>query len=259
MPVPVTMSDRAAELTEIFSSIQGEGLLIGLRQVFIRFYACNLACAYCDTGVPENNPAPEFCVMEKTPGRRDFFKAANPLALDNVLLLLREWRRDWPDIHHSISVTGGEPLLYVEILKQWLPELSSILPIYLETNGTLHDALSMVINHLEHIGMDIKLPSTSGHAGLWEEHRLFLQIASQKKTVVKAVVSSETPDSEIITCCETILSVNKNIPLILQPVTLQNGTPGISSLKTLELQEVASRYLTEVRVIPQTHKFLGLL
>ena len=259
MPVPVTMSDSAAELTEVFSSIQGEGLLIGLRQVFIRFHACNLACAYCDTGVPGNTPAPEFCVMEKTPGRRNFFNAANPLALDTVLLLLREWQRDWPDIHHSISVTGGEPLLYVEILKQWLPELGSLLPIYLETNGTLHNALSLVINHLEHIAMDIKLPSTSGHDGLWEEHRLFLQIASQRKTVVKAVVSSETPDSEIIKCCETIVSVDKNIPLILQPLTLLNDKPGISSLKTLELQEVASRYLTEVRVIPQTHKFLGLL
>jgi len=253
------MSDSAAELTEIFSSIQGEGLLIGLRQVFIRFHACNLACTYCDTDVSQNAPAPGFCLMEKTPGRRDFFKAANPMALDDVLQLLREWQRNWPDIHHSISITGGEPLLYVEILKQWLPGLKSILPIYLETNGTLPDALSMIINHLDHIGMDIKLPSTSGHAGLWEVHRLFLQVASQKKTVVKAVVGSETSNSEIIKCCEIILSVDKNIPLILQPVTLQDGKPGISSLKTLELQEVASRYLTEVRVIPQTHKFLGLL
>jgi 7-carboxy-7-deazaguanine synthase len=253
------MSNSAAELTEIFSSIQGEGLLIGLRQVFIRFYACNLACTYCDTEMSENAPAPAFCTLEKTPGRRDFFKAANPLALATVLQLLREWQTDWPATHHSISITGGEPLVYAALLKQWLPELSSILPIYLETNGTLHKALSTVIKHLEHIAMDIKLPSTSGHDGLWEEHRLFLQIAAQKQTVVKAVVSSDTPDSEIISCCETILSVDKNIPLILQPVTLQNDKPGISSLRILELQEVANRYLTEVRVIPQTHKFLGLL
>ncbi|HPX77174.1 MAG TPA: 7-carboxy-7-deazaguanine synthase QueE, partial [Methanobacterium sp.] len=36
-------------ISEIFSSIQGEGKLVGRRQVFIRFSGCNLTCNYCDT------------------------------------------------------------------------------------------------------------------------------------------------------------------------------------------------------------------
>ena len=36
-------------INEVFSSIQGEGTLIGRRQVFIRFSGCNLDCNYCDT------------------------------------------------------------------------------------------------------------------------------------------------------------------------------------------------------------------
>jgi organic radical activating enzyme len=252
------MNDRA-ELIEIFSSIQGEGLLIGLRQVFIRFFACNLACQYCDTGKPERTTVPAFCMVENSPGKRNFSSETNPLPLNRVLMLLHKWQRDYPGIHHSISITGGEPLLYCGILKKWLPEIKTILPVYLETNGILYDELSTIIEHLDHIGMDIKLPSTTGLSGFWEEHRLFLQIAARKNPVVKVVVSSDTPNWEISKSCEIIASVDKNIPLILQPVTLPNGNPGISSMRALELQEIACRYLKETRVIPQTHKFLGFL
>ena len=38
-----------APIIEVFSSIQGEGLLIGRRQIFVRFAGCNLNCNYCDT------------------------------------------------------------------------------------------------------------------------------------------------------------------------------------------------------------------
>ena len=259
MPAHVTMSERSSELVEIFSSIQGEGLLVGLRQVFVRFYACNLSCEYCDTGISELIQPPEFCMMEKTPGRRNFSKVKNPLALSRLLALLHKWQREWPGIHHSISITGGEPLLYCEILRQWLPELNSILPVYLETNGILYNALPLVINNVDYISMDIKLPSTTGHDSFWEDHRLFLQIAAQKNLVVKIVIGSETQDWEIIKSCEIIASVDNNIPLIMQPLTMQDGKPGIPSLKSLELQEIACRYLKEIRIIPQTHKFLGHL
>lgn len=44
-----------APIFEVFSSIQGEGKLIGRRQIFIRFAGCNLDCVYCDT--PESKKA----------------------------------------------------------------------------------------------------------------------------------------------------------------------------------------------------------
>ncbi len=250
------MSDRSADLIELFSSIQGEGLLVGLRQVFIRFHGCNLSCAYCDT---ESTTPPQYCQLEGTPGRRDFTRSANPIALERVLKLLEGWQKGWPGINHSISITGGEPLLNHEILVDWLPRLREFLPICLETNGILPKALAQVISCVEYVSMDIKLPSSCGSETKWEQHRDFLGIASRKNVFVKTVIDNTTEEWEIVRTCEIIAEVAKEIPLILQPVTRMDGTVGITALKMLELQETASGLLVEVRVIPQTHKFIGQL
>jgi len=251
------MSKVPAAMVECFSSIQGEGVLVGLRQAFLRFSGCNLNCSFCDT--PGMTETPAGCQLELTPGRRDFFTVANPVSCERVVSLIESWTLGWPRIHHSISVTGGEPLLHGEHLLGWLPELRELLPIHLETNGTLPDALSPLIPHLDYIGMDIKLPSASGCQGLWKEHQRFLELASQRSVYVKVVTDKSTEDWEIERCCEIIAGVDRAIPLILQPMTLPDGTIAISPLRTLEFQELASARLNEVRVIPQTHKFMGQL
>ena len=250
------MSSAPAAMVECFSSVQGEGVLVGLRQAFVRFSGCNLHCSFCDT--PGMTEAPEDCLMEQTPGRRDFLKVANPVSCERVVSLLESWNRGWPGIHHSISITGGEPLLHGEQLLELLPWLRTLLPIHLETNGTLHKALAPLLAHLDYIGMDIKLPSASGCLDLWEEHRAFLELAAQKRVYVKLVIDQSTEDWEIERSCAMIAAVDAAIPLILQPMTSADGTVPISPLRTLEFQEMA-RGLKEVRVIPQTHKFMGQL
>lgn len=250
------MNKPSAELAEVFSSVQGEGMLIGLRQVFVRFRGCNLECEYCDT--PTARSA-EPCQTEQTPGRRDFMPVENPVSLERVVSLIERWSTGWPGVHHSVSLTGGEPLLSHEVLAAWLPALRSLLPVYLETNGVMHTVLGLLIDQIDIIGMDIKIPSTSGCTDLWEDHRRFLETAARKEVFVKVVVGEETEDWEIIRACETVSAVDRAIPLILQPVTRAGGRIGINPLKALEFQEIACRFLKEVRVIPQTHKFMGQL
>jgi organic radical activating enzyme len=250
------MKSDAAELLEIFSSIQGEGVLIGRRQVFIRFKGCNLDCHYCDTNAGGSNDA---CSIELTPGRRDFQECANPVAMERVIELICRWERGWPTVHHSVSLTGGEPLLHAELLQSWLPRLEQILPIHLETNGVLYRALATLINHIDTISMDIKLPSSAGIAHLWDDHRRFLEIAAQRNVSVKIVVNAATEHWEIERSAGIIKDVGENIPLIIQPETADDLSIRISTLGLLELQEIAAAVLPDVRVIPQTHRFIGLL
>lgn len=258
LPVLHTMNDTAANIVEIFSSIQGEGLLVGVRQFFLRFHGCTLDCCYCDTRRTLSFSPPEFCQVEATAGREDFAPLANPVPAYKVLDFLTKWTAALPNAHHSISLTGGEPLLHSQFLTNILPQLRNILPVFLETNGVLHVELAQCIDFLDYISMDFKLPSTTKSRPYWEEHRKFLALAAQRQVYVKAVVSNETPVAEICQTSKIIASISKDIPLVLQPVTSCEKNQTLPPAKLFQLQETASSVLSDVRVIPQTHKFLQL-
>ena len=243
-----------ADLLEIFSSIQGEGVLVGCRQIFLRFPDCNLNCRYCDTDFLRS----KVCQVEKHPGTGELDPFDNPLDFATVKDLISAWDTELPGAHHSISVTGGEPLLHQQLLASWLPELRRILPVYLETNGTLPDQLALLIHHLDWISMDIKLQSQTGLETSWDLHRQFLEIANQIDCYVKLVVGEETPDQELQTAADLVAKVSNQIPIILQPVTI-GGKITLGTKRLLQMQAVISERNPNVRVIPQTHRFIGVL
>ena len=80
---------------EIFASIQGEGPYIGYKQLFIRLCSCNLHCKYCDT---------EFDIQNS----KEYSK-------EELLRIVNE-NLDC----HSVSFTGGEPLLSIDFLKDFI-------------------------------------------------------------------------------------------------------------------------------------------
>jgi organic radical activating enzyme len=243
-------------ISEIFSSIQGEGMLAGRRQIFVRLMECNLDCIYCDTDFEKS----DICRMESKPGSGTFLSLPQPLPLHKISAIFEDWKVQLPGAHHSVSFTGGEPLLYADALTEWFPEIRKTLPIHLETNGTMHLALQRVKQHLDYISMDMKLPSTSGCTEqLLDLHALFLQEAYGSNVSVKVVVGETTSDSEIRQVCDVISSVDTALPLFLQPLSLPDGSVGIAAAKVLHLQELASSRLPDVRVIPQMHKLLGAL
>jgi 7-carboxy-7-deazaguanine synthase len=251
------MNDQL-RIDEIFSSIQGEGFLAGRRQVFIRFCGCNLSCSYCDTDLEKS----ERCRIETRPGSASFISIPQPVSPGMLTKIVSEWLAALPGAHHSISLTGGEPLLQAEILHYCLPGLKRLLPIHLETNGVLSAELENVVENLDYISMDIKLPSSAGCSEhLWEQHRQFLQIADAgpSQVSVKIIVAENTSSVEINQVCGIISAANPSIPLFIQPLSLAGGGIGISSSKLLHLQETASSFIRDVRVIPQMHKFLKLL
>ncbi len=278
--VPTSKSDiPTAKLIELFSAIQGEGANCGTRQIFLRFAFCDLRCHYCDSA--HTWTAPDTCAIEATPGQRDFETHPNPVSLDRLL----DWidRQNQPRLHDSISITGGEPLLHAAFLKTFLPQVKqrTSLPTYLETGGHRPELLDGLLDQLDAIGMDIKLPSSSGE-DRWAAHEAFLRrcVAASRdgctaKVFVKTIVSATTTDDEIAQLGAMIAAIDPQIATFLQPVTpLDDGlrdrnqtirpNPYQHQLaptpqQVLDWQTQLKQTLDDVRVIPQTHKMLGQL
>jgi organic radical activating enzyme len=226
------MKDQA-RIREIFSSIQGEGPYIGYKQLFIRFCGCNLSCNFCDTSELPNEEYLEFSPSE-----------------------LREYLNEF-DIHsiHSVSLTGGEPLIWVDFLLEFLPMLDS--KIYLETNSTLNTNLERIINLVDVISADIKLPSASGIENSFAIHDEFFKVAKKynKEIFAKVVFDENILDDEIAHCIK--LAEKYTLPLILQPKTIDDKV----SVNKDKITEIHNKFLkshANTRVIPQVHVFLGV-
>jgi len=258
------MTALTANLIEIFSAIQGEGLNVGTRQIFVRFGGCDLRCHYCDSQHTwQKQPT---CEIEQTPGERDFVTYHNPIESSQLLSWID--RQNRPHLHDSISITGGEPLLHAAFLAQFLPQVKALthLPIYLETGGHRPGQLVQILPYLDSIGMDIKLPSVSGETH-WEKHREFLQVCRDAAVdvFVKIIISQTTDPAELQQAAQLVAGVSDRIIVFLQPMTAlaqPHTNPNLSAptpAQVLAWQALMKEYLPQVRVIPQTHKMIGQL
>lgn len=241
-------------ISEIFSSVQGEGKYVGCRQLFIRLIGCNMECPYCDTNTLAHVKSVP-CLLEAVNGYQEKLKLANPVKIEDVLPYIK-YRLQFP--HHSVSITGGEPLLFTDFIRMLADEIKSFnVPLFLETNGTLPEQLEKVIDIVDIISMDMKLPSDV-QAEYWREHEEFLHIAARKDVYVKIVVSEQSTEADFIKALDIIKHVDENILLVLQPITPQGGLCAAPPQKMLDWQDLALRTLKNVRVIGQTHRLLDL-
>ena len=234
-----------ANIIEIFSSVQGEGKYIGCRQIFVRLAGCNLNCAYCDT----NFKNAEFCNVED-----NFIK--NPVEVSQAVEIIKNLSAAVPI--HSVSFTGGEPLLHWKFIGEVARQLkNSGLKIFLETNGILVNELEKIFDCVDIVSMDIKLPSVV-EENFFAYHRKFLQVAVKKDLYVKIVISAETEVEEFDAAINLISEVSDEILLILQPVTPVGKIQSATAEKILNLQARALKILKNVRVIPQSHKLINV-
>ncbi len=249
-----------AFVSEIFSSAQGEGIHIGRRQLFVRFCGCHRSCLYCDTPIERT----ETVAIEKEPGSGLINTVPNPLTVETLLALLTEMNR--PEYaHDDLFITGGEPLLQADFLAAFLPEARKQLdlPVHLETSGDLPGPFVRIVEWIDHVLMDIKLPSVTGEPAAWEMHRTFLDIIEAEETgaTIKLVVSADTADEDLAQAAEIIRDSATQAAVVLQPMTAASKTERVPTAKQVLAwqSQMAVALGHSVRVIPQCHKLMGLM
>lgn len=219
-----------ARISEIFESIQGEGIYTGQKQVFVRFFGCNLNCNYCDTKL--------FRYDEYLP--------------KDVLYLIQRFGNGY----QAVSLTGGEPLLQKDFLKEMLPLIKKANKrVHLETNGTLSCALREVIDYIDIIAMDIKLPSSGAGPDLFSEHSEFLKIARNKDVFIKTIICPDTKESDILKAFSLVSLVDRNIPFVLQPNHFEFNQRLWERME--EFKTLGADYLNDIRMRLQFHKIVG--
>ncbi|MFC1594760.1 7-carboxy-7-deazaguanine synthase QueE [Candidatus Omnitrophota bacterium] len=218
------------KIAEVFLSIQGEGIYAGERQIFVRFFGCNLQCVFCDT---------ELTTYEKFSSVQLFNKI-----------------EDYKANIHSVSFTGGEPLLQIDFLKEIARLVKNQgMKTYLETNGTLPEAFCEVSNDIDFVAMDIKFPSFTGERSFWQEHKDFLISALDKDVFVKTVICESTTQEDVECAFDLVARVDSSIPFVLQPNFFEQEN---LEKKLEELRHLGEEYLADVRIIGQQHKVMGV-
>ena len=227
-----------AKVSEIFLSYQGEGTYAGSKQLFVRFFGCNMKCSFCDTKL------------------EDYKSFTKESLLSRVL--------DFGEEYNEIVLTGGEPLLFSDFLVSFISMYKKHFnhKIYLETNGTLPEELKKVIKYVDIISMDIKLPSsTNDSMEVWNKHTEFIGIVGEKELIVKAVVTGCTTIDDIKKMGELIKSTSNNTTIVLQSVYVSEED------KFTEADEEMLMFFREylkketgknILLLGQIHKYLSL-
>ena len=244
------------KIIEIFSSIQGEGALVGARQLFVRLTGCNLRCDYCDT--KEAFDTPQNATIEDIDGSGEIKlvpSEISPEALAEEIVLLFNLAP-----HHSVVITGGEPLCQAEELDELLGILrKEEVKTVLETNATLVEELDSLKNFPDYISADIKLVTVARlENNFLEEHLEFISIAHKKlkrdDNLSVKIIFGKASEDELEMVCERLPNYINSV--FLQPVTMQDVI--FTPYDLLTMHNIASKYIDDVRIIPQIHKLMAI-
>ncbi len=207
---------------EIYKSIQGESTFAGLPCVFIRLAVCDARCVWCDTP--------------------HAFTQGNLQTIDQVLGRVMEFRCP------LVEVTGGEPLLQVEVFPLMSRLVDRRLTVLLETSGA-HDLGP--VDPRVHIIMDLKCPDSGESAGNRWSNLDLLKPTDQ----IKFVVASKKDFDWTI---QTVRSydLDRRFTVLVSPVF---SVPANSPAPTIQPAELA-RWLMEsglnARLQLQLHKYI---
>ena len=202
------------KISEIFYSILGEGVDMGIPTIFLRLFGCNLRCTWCDSMYAVEGK--EYKIMK----------------IENIIreIELIDCKR--------ICITGGEPLLQQEPLIDLVQILvNKNFNIILETAGHIEPD-PVFQNKQVVISMDCKCPSSN----MEQKTNNSILKKLNKKDQIKFVVKDQ---KDYDYAKQIIVKEKFQAEIIMQPVF---GTK-ISIIADLVLKDNLP-----VRVLPQLHK-----
>ncbi len=231
-------------LFEIFTSVEGEGILYGTKTLFVRLAGCPFTCFYCDTkeSLPLNSGT-EYTIEE-----------ANELIDTNL-----------QDQTYKVNFTGGDPLIQHEAVAQLAKHIQNKnIPTYLESSCFDIDRFNHVLPFMDIVKIEFKTKDSdfvdSEHYEKLIGHTmkcLESSVKSTKITYIKIVVSSKTQLDEFKKLIDEIFNniSKENINgFVIQP-TYGISEPSLDLL--LNLYDIVFPYYIDVKVVPQLHKFIG--
>jgi organic radical activating enzyme len=231
-------------LFEIFTSIEGEGILYGTKTLFVRLAGCPFTCFYCDT--KESLPLDS--------GKEYTIEEACKLIDFNL-----------KNQTYKVNFTGGDPLIQHNAVAELAKYVQTKkIPTYLESSCFDSDRFNHVLPFFDIIKIEFKTKDsdfvdTKHYERLIEStiKCLKLSVASKKTTYIKIVVSSKTSLKDFTDLVNKIFNTisKKEINgFIIQP-TYGISEPSLDLL--LNLYDIVYPYYIDVKVVPQLHKFIG--
>ena len=234
-----------ARVSEIFTSIEGEGIFVGKKTMFIRLSGCHLKCRWCDT------------------------KYALPLdsgtdyQIDEIKdLIIKELR----PFTYKVNFTGGEPLLQTEAvieLADFIKKQTN-LKTYMESSCFDSELFSKVLPYIDICKIEFKTDDSNvvedeeyDNLLLNEIRCLELAVESNKATYIKIVVTNST---NLESFKNLVYKISKRIKpsdilgFIIQP-SFGIDQPTVNKL--LDTYDIVEPMFPEVRIIPQLHKEIG--
>ena len=229
---------------EIFTSVEGEGILYGTKTLFVRLAGCPFTCFYCDT--KESLPLDS--------GKEYEIHEASKLIDSNL-----------KQQTYKVNFTGGDPLLQHQAVAQLAKHVQNKnIPTYLESSCFDLERFNHVLPFMDIIKIEFK---TKDSDFVDEQHYerlienalncLKSSVSENKITYIKIVVSSKTQIEEFTSLVRKIFDLITKDQIngfIIQP-TYGISEPSLDLL--LNLYDVVYPYFMEVKVVPQLHKFIG--
>lgn len=231
-------------LFEIFTSVEGEGILFGTKTMFVRLAGCPFTCFYCDT-------------LDALP-----LDSGDEYELEDACNLID---KNLEKNTYKVNFTGGEPLVQTEAVLEMAKHVRSRnIPTYLESSCYDSEKFSKVIPFIDYIKIEFKTPEAkfvdANHYSKLIKNALEclkISVDSKKVTYIKIVVSQKTDLGDFKELLDKIFSIVSKKDLagfIIQP-TYGIAEPSLEKL--LKFYDLVFPFYKEIRIVPQLHKFIG--